>query len=312
MTGFPELANAGGVDGSRFAAVSQIPTYAAALYVALLVTAGAPAEHVDFTKAVHRLDQLSATTALVLGLAILLVALVLHPLQLPLVRLLEGYWPGHFGRTLAAVRVRQLERKRVGQPETLPDRKPDPETDQAVLAKAWLDAQRYPPGNVPLLPTALGNALRAAEATAGAAYGAEAVTWWPRLYNVLAVDVRSVVDDRRLQLDVACRLTATAAAAGVATLPLLARSGWWLVVAIVPFALAWTAYQAAVAAAVAYGEAVRAAFDLHRFDLLKALHVPLPANVDAERDLNRRLSRFWDQGVPLPLDFAYAHGKDEA
>jgi hypothetical protein len=144
------------------------------------------------------------------------------------------------------------------------------------------------------------------DATAGAAYGAETVTWWPRLYSVLGSTAKEVVDDRRTQLDVACRLSATAAVVGVATVPLLARSGWWLALALVPLALAWVAYRAAVAAAVVYGEAVRAAFDVHRFDLLAALHLPLPATPVDERRQNVRLSRFWDQGVPLD-DVAYDH-----
>jgi hypothetical protein len=69
--------------------------------------------------------------------------------------------------------------------------------------------------------------------------------------------------------------------------------------------LAWLAYRAAVAAAVAYGEGIRAAVDLHRFTLLEALHLPLPATPEEERELNRRLSRFLLQGVPL--DAPYQH-----
>jgi len=118
--------------------------------------------------------------------------------------------------------------------------------------------------------------------------------------------VREVVDDRRTQLDMTCRLSATAAVLAPLTLALLVPSGWWLLLAVVPAAVAWVAYRSAIAAALAYGEAVRTAFDLHRFDLLTALHLPLPDKPAAEQQLNAALSRFWNQAVPL-TDTAYDH-----
>ncbi|XVV00874.1 hypothetical protein ACQPW3_26055 [Actinosynnema sp. CA-248983] len=38
-----------------------------------------------------------------------------------------------------------------------------------------------------------------------------------------------------------------------------------------------------MAAAVAYGESIEAAFDLHHLDLLSALRVPMPESTEAER-----------------------------
>jgi hypothetical protein len=35
------------------------------------------------------------------------------------------------------------------------------------------------------------------------------------------------------------------------------------------------------------------AFDLHRFDLVKALHLDLPADTSAEEELATKLTRFW-------------------
>ena len=79
----------------------------------------------------------------------------------------------------------------------------------------------------------------------------------------------------------------------------------WLLVAAGWLMLAWLAYRAAVAAAIAYGESIRTAVDLHRFTLLQAFHLPLPATPEEERALNARLSRFLLQGVPL--DAPYRH-----
>ncbi|MEO5878160.1 MAG: hypothetical protein ABIS86_18155, partial [Streptosporangiaceae bacterium] len=84
----------------------------------------------------------------------------------------------------------------------------------------------------------------------------------------------------------------------VVTAALLAGSGWWLLLALVPFVIGRVAYLGAVQAAVAYGESVRAAFDLHRFDLLTALHLPLPPDAAAERLGNTELCDRWRQGSP--------------
>ena len=111
--------------------------------------------------------------------------------------------------------------------------------------------------------------------------------------------MRAIVDDRRTQLDVACRLSASAAVSGVVSVGVLAGDGWWLALALAPFVLAAMAYRAGISAAAAYGEAVRSAFDLHRFDVLAALHLALPSDPDSEVVFNRRLSRFWVQNVPL-------------
>jgi hypothetical protein len=95
----------------------------------------------------------------------------------------------------------------------------------------------------------------------------------------------------------------------VITVLLLWQSGWWLALAFVPLVTAVVSYRAAVTAAVAYGEAVRTAFDLHRFDLLTHLHLGLPGTPEEEASMNRSLTRFWAQGVPLS-GTAYQHRPD--
>ena len=161
-----------------------------------------------------------------------------------------------------------------------------------------------------LLPTRLGNALRAAETRAGEPYGLDAVVAWPRLYPLLPDGVRALVDDQRDGLDLAARFCAVFAAAAAVSLVLLATHGWWLLVPAGCLLLAWLSYRGAVAAAVAYGEGIRAAIDLHRFDLLTAMHLPLPATLEQERAVNEQLSLFLRQS--WPVDFVYEHGAREA
>jgi hypothetical protein len=134
----------------------------------------------------------------------------------------------------------------------------------------------------------------------------DAAVTWPRLYPVLGDPARAVVDDRRDSMDASARMTVVMAATATVGAGLLLRTGLWLLLALIPAGLAVLAYVAAAQAALAYGEAVRVAFDLHRFDLLKALHIELPEGPVQERVTFTALSDFWRQGKPLPATTKYA------
>ncbi|MGW8359159.1 hypothetical protein ACWGK1_01090 [Streptomyces wedmorensis] len=57
------------------------------------------------------------------------------------------------------------------------------------------------------------------------------------------------------------------------------------------------AYRGAVRAALGYGELVRAAFDVHRRDLLKEMGLILPESLDAERALWAALAQQLYRGL---------------
>jgi hypothetical protein len=163
----------------------------------------------------------------------------------------------------------------------------------------------FPADEEALLPTRLGNVMRSGEMRAGAANGLDAVVLWPRLYPVLDETVRALTDDRRDQLDLSARFCAVFALAAVVLLGLLLMHGWWLAVPAGCLVLAWLAYRGTVTAALAYNEALRVAFDLHRFDLLTALHLPLPKSREEEKAQNDDLRAFLLQG--WETDFKYEH-----
>jgi hypothetical protein len=300
----------GGLSG-RFSLVSYFPTYAAVAFVLLLLWSGAPAQPPDLGRAIATARSLDAADALLLALVITLLAVLLHPLQLPLVRLLEGYWHRPPLRWLAGPAIRRqqrlwdefVRRTEVGE-------QPTPAAVQEAGRALWAWERRFPRLREDVLPTALGNALRAMEDRAGRPYGLGTIVAWPRLYPLLGETVRAVVDDRRDAVDLAVRLAATAAVTGVIAAALLVRHGSWLLVALVPFLVAWTSYRSAVVAAMAYGEAVRVAFDLHRLDLYTALHLELPHDPAAERKLGASLSDHWRQGVELDLGYPHPKGPE--
>jgi hypothetical protein len=287
--------------GARFALVGLLPGLVLALFVLALLWSGAPGEAPDLDRILDEARELDAWAGGFLFLGLLVAAIVLQPLQLGLVRWLEGYWPRPLadrGRARYDRRVAALEAT------TAPRRKPLTPDELATMSDAATELRLLPPREL-VMPTRLGNALRAAEVRAGEPYGLDVVVAWPRLYPLLADPVRAVVDGQRDALDVNARFCSVFAAAALISVVLLATHGWWLLVAAGWLVLAWLAYRAAVAAAIAYGEAIRAAVDLHRFTLLQAFHLPLPATPAEERELNARLSRFLLQGVPL--DAPYQH-----
>jgi hypothetical protein len=57
-----------------------------------------------------------------------------------------------------------------------------------------------------LLPTTLGNVLRAAEDHAGVRDGIDSIAPWPRLHALLPTDMASGIEDGVTQLDVSVRL----------------------------------------------------------------------------------------------------------
>jgi hypothetical protein len=302
--------------GGRFYLVGYLPTYAAALFLLVLVWAGAPGwsgrkdHQLSFTTAWATASHLSLGEVVLLALAVALVAVVLQPLQLAMVGLAEGSWPTCPGARWARQRQRS-RRNRLAREQQLPKgAESDNEAVQRAGAAGGQLRRRFPAPDHLLRPTALGNVLAAMTDRAGRAYGLDAVTAWPRLYPVLGEQVKSLVDDRRDALDAAVRMAATMTVTAIVSLALLLQASWWILLALIPLSIAILAYNAAVQAALAYSEIVHVAFDLHRADLLTALRMELPRQQDTERTLNGHWCDLWRQGIPLPTTVEYSANND--
>jgi hypothetical protein len=311
----------GQLASSRFFRVAYLPTCACVVYLLVLIWAGAPSHRVHFGRAWRTAAHLGIGEIVLLAIAITLIAVVVQPFQLSLVRVLEGDFPGaDAARKFQVSRKARLARKRddaiakaakaakaAGSAESTDS----PTTRHALIQDAGVASEqlrlRFPVPDQLVRATGLGNALAAVEDTTGAAYGLDAVVTWPRLYPLLSDQVRAAVDDSRDGLDAAARFAATGAVAAVATILLLApHSGWWTLLGLVPLGVAVVSYLAAITAAIGYGLAMQVAFDLHRFDLLRALRLVQPerqSGDEGEMVSNLRLSDFLRQGVPVPFDY---------
>jgi len=242
-------------------------------------------------------------------IAVTLMAYLLQVFTRPLVRLYEGYWP----RWLRLWLQRRVE----GRWQRWRQERAEAAKADAARYAALQDRlhHEYPPQAERLLPTQMGNALRAAEDYATTTYGMDAVFWWPRLASVLPEAVEQGIEDALTPLLALLNLATLASlvAAGGAIYLWQSRVGGWvgaLGILVIGLLFARLCYLGAVAQARGYGQQVRTAVDLYRFDLLKALHQPLPASFQEEQVLWGRLAAWLynqDRGAAQAL--TYSHGE---
>src|SRR6266511_2752421 len=290
--------------GIRFTLVSLLPTAFLVLFVLSLVRSGA----VSGAPVLSDIPtNLGATQLGELALLVLFASLIVQPLQLWLVRLFEGYgWAfSRTGRVLNVIAVELQLRRLQRLDQTAFSVAGNAEEAQRQLLATAQRRTYYPRNPANLLPTRLGNALRAAEDCAGQRYGLDTNACMPRLYPHLSERLTQVLNDRRNQLDVAVRLCAVLLLATVISTPMLMGDGWWLTVPAATGLLAWVAYRGAVHAAVSYGQALYVAFDLHRFDMVRGLHYSPPPR-ERERAFNSELSAFL-RGEIDQVSHPYAH-----
>jgi hypothetical protein len=314
--------------GPRFNLVSFLPTAFLVLFILGILALGPPFRDPHPSNLATALSGLDGAQVAALVVAVIVVASIAHPLQLPLVRLLEGYWQDTaVGSAVASIGMEMHRRRQERLVAYFNEELPDPfavrssggrivrdvhrENRQAVQYErlGQLAARRlpteYPRATENLLPTKLGNALRAAEDRAGQRYGLDTIAVWPRLHPHLPSPFAGAVNDLRDQFDAAARICVVLLLATLVSTLLLVTHGWWLLVPASTAFLSWVAYRAAVRAAVAYGAQLQVAFDLHRFDMLRGLHLPLPADPERERPYNEQLTAFFELS---PEDFTLSIG----
>jgi hypothetical protein len=296
--------------GIRFSLVGLLPSAVLVLFILALYWSGAPDKSPNLVKVLSHINALDAKQGIFLVLAILVFTLIIHPFQLSFLRFLEGYWGNSWfsriiSRPLLSLHRRHRRKLERAQIWTNKQRKPTKEEEQLMAAAAFR-LIRFFPNEDRLLPTLLGNVLRAAEDRSGTRYGLDSLVVWPRLYSIMPDKINALLDAQRNQIDLYARFCLVFLVAAPISAAFLCRlHWWWLGIPLATLLLSRLSYRAAIAAALSYGEMIQTAFDLYRFDLLQALHLPLPPGRTSEKEFNEQLCFFLRQGKPV--NFIYKH-----
>jgi hypothetical protein len=252
---------------------------------------------------------------LLLLLTVTMLAYLLQSFTRLIIQVFEGYrlWPtGTYRRRVAhqQQRMAALEATFTSDAGEVPEARRD-------LAYASL-ILHYPPKAGEVLPTRLGNALKAAEAYGRETYGMDLPVWWPRLWAILTAEQQAPVQDALAGMINLLNLAGLLVYAGLdnAGYLLIWAPGWQKLWALAYLAgcwgVAWLSYEGAVVQARSYGQQLRAAVDVHRLDLLKALHVTLPKTPLDEAHTWSWLKEWLYDGVTKPIETKrYAHPEED-
>lgn len=248
--------------------------------------------------------------AVILTFIVLLVTGLLFNLNIPIIRLYEGYpWAnsviGRYcarreaqrlndawaARSAASWLALKLETASPGHPLVS-------DLQQQAAGLSLLLNSDLPDSENFILPTRLGNVIRCFERYPLLAYGIDAIVFWPRLIAKIDPGFASTIDEAKTSFDFMLNISFLSAltACGVLAIGLGRPSpltwhecGPWLWRVGLFAVLARVFYWLSITRAPDWGGQVRSAFDLYRFDLLKQMgFVRRPMTNEEERAL-------WDE-----------------
>ena len=251
-------------------------------------------------------------------IAAILIAGLLHVLNISIIRLYEGYpWRhGLIGRLMTQRQERrlvqlasdrQIARALIPQVAGNTDCRQDLEQLRNDAADEIIYS--YPQEGTFLLPTRLGNAIRSFENYPLRQYGISGITFWSRFATRVSGSHAAALDDAKTLLDVAINLSFLSLLLAFSMLvlgcmypiqfvsfPMTVR---WIVRIAAAVLLGHLFYVAAIGRAKGWGEQVRSVFDLHRWSVLSDLGFEQkPRTLEAERELWKAISLQIDRGDP--------------
>jgi hypothetical protein len=232
----------------------------------------------------------------------------LYTLNVPLVRLYEGYpWKDSW---IGQRRVEKYRKAMLGAQarwrglRTLMYAWTPTEADAARRTKCegeWIRYGRevnldFPARAQSILPTRLGNVIRSFEHYPDRQYNMSAITLWPRLVAKIDKEYATALDDSKTGVDftINCSFLSSVTAGLIFVIGLLypwmfadaAARIWWILEIALAIVVALAFYRMAVGRAQAWGDMVKGAFDLYRRPLLADLgYTRVPSTLRAEREI---------------------------
>lgn len=319
MNGFSAaISGVGSAIGRYFSLVSFIPSLFLAGFTFTLIESGAwsGAGEPDWARAGDALTHLG--NLVLLTLVSIALGIIVHPVQYALVQFFEGYWgTGRLRQRARVARIRHYRKCWTRQFDDLvfattalgdSENPPKPEARVELLSVAAENArllEGYPPEDDDMMPTRLGNVLRKYEREAGSQYGLDAVGIIEHVAQVAPAQRVEYVRDQRQLLDLSVRMTATSIVATFVAIAFLWHHGPWLLIALVPYGIAYLSYRGAVVVAHAYGSALSTMIDLDRFALYDYLRLPRPVTTTTERRTNAKLMELINHNSGVVLHYRH-------
>ena len=197
-------------------------------------------------------------------------------------------WP--ISRNLAKKLLLEEEAEREGEGAN------DPEKTEAALKVN----QRFPSQDHEIMPTKLGNAIRAFQSYPYKTYGLDGPPNWSRVEALVTENEKEALAEALTTFAFWLNLIVLTAAATIYiwVADVLGRPHstgstalLTLVSATAGALVAWGAYCASVGAAINWGASVRAAYDLHRLELYERLGLKRPRTEEEEEEIARAANR---------------------
>jgi hypothetical protein len=226
---------------------------------------------------------------------------VLSTASTPIYRVFEGYSILPFKARLRARMLRQrnrlLEQFRTAQ-----------EGGAGYAVNLILESmQKFPSADNEVLPTRVGNAIRAFETYAWREYQMDSQSLWEPLWSVTPQQLRDDYDQARAGVDFCVGTIVTLTLVGVATL--VSVLGLWIIGKPVPLGLLLGGgvapllvtrcfYLLAVSASFTWGIAVKGIVNCGRVPMAAALGLQMPTSLEEERAMWRLVSRFVRESSP--------------
>ncbi len=232
-----------------------------------------------------------------LGGSALVLALLLGLLTPATTRLLEGYWWGrqHSTGPFLAVWNRRQERWQGGRGRIITGinelltKAELSAAEKARLSKLYRQFKRFPVYPEPVMPTRLGNVLRAAEAFGTRTFGLDTVTMWDSLAANIPDSLRESLGTRRAHLDLFVASGIASAAFVGATLHAVVTTdvdATLLAATAAVSCVVWlVSYVGAVEVAASYADGIIAVVLLGRKPLADSLSLTIPDTLDGARDV---------------------------
>jgi hypothetical protein len=250
-------------------------------------------------------DHSQGTELLILGGVALVVAMALSGTTTTITRLFQGLWPPE----LMWWPLRSNELRRFHRLVKIRDHDPDPGTRTDA---EWAFDSNFPGDELAVLPTRVGNIMRASEWHSYRRWGLDGATVWPRVEALLSDGERELLLNAKIDFYVLVNATLGASVVGVLLIVDSAINDggltWWQwPLYIVPFLIAYLLYRAAQWPARQWGGSVRSGVDLHRFEVYEKLGFRTPTSFSDERNLAREVNKVLAYGETTPPDDLWGH-----